>query len=207
MRATVSSVTCGAKAAAYCERSVRPAIISVNQRIAHAVRAASEVSPAGCVSSARASAIGPAASTAISRVKLTRRSHAEALVDCLSDIFIMPWVTSTRRKGRPKPPPFSRGRPSAAAALDRPQRPVLDLFPQERDRIAWILEVRDQVGRGAADEAPDVRELHDRLVELDHDRRDQREHPAVVLSSILARRRLLDRRRRGAVERHVVFLI
>src|SRR5271165_1785806 len=65
MRATASSVTCGAKAGAYCERSVRPAIISANQRIAHAVRASPVGDAAGGVGSARAIATGSAASRAM----------------------------------------------------------------------------------------------------------------------------------------------
>ena len=48
-----------------------------------------------------------------------------------------------------------------------------------------MLKIRPQVGRSAADKAPDVRELHDRLVELDHHRLDQRKNPAVVLSGVL----------------------
>ena len=76
--ATASSVTWGAKAGAYCARSLRPAITSVNQRIAQIVRA----SPVGVAttgaSSARVWATGATASRAISRAKPMRRRRAAA---------------------------------------------------------------------------------------------------------------------------------
>src|SRR5271166_4515532 len=206
MRATASSVTCGAKAGAYCERSVRPAIISPNQRIAHVVRASPLGAAAGVAVSARVIVTGSTASKATRTASAMLPNRTTERWFGFADRVNMLETSPVDGGGRSRPP-FGRGPPSAAAALDGRQLAVLDLLPQERDRIARILQVRDQVGRGAADEAPDVRELHHRLVELDHDRRDQRQDPAVVLAGIFAGRRLLDRRRRGAVKRHVVFLI
>src|SRR5208283_371553 len=206
MRATASSVTCGAKAGAYCERSVRPAIISPNQRIAHVVRASPLGAAAGVAVSARVIVTGSTASKATRTASPMLPNRTTERWFGFADRVNMLETSPVDGGGRSRPP-FGRGPPSAAAALDGRQLAVLDLLSQKRDRIARILEVRDQVGRGAADEAADVRELHDRLVELDHDRRDQRQHPAVVLSRVLAGRRLLHGRRRCAVERHVVFLI
>ena len=80
MPATAASVTRGANAAAYCERSVRPAIISVNQRIAQAERLAPSVfATAGGVWSPRALTTGEAASMAINRETAPRRRRAAAL--------------------------------------------------------------------------------------------------------------------------------
>ena len=50
---------------------------------------------------------------------------------------------------------------SAAAALDMRLAHPLHLVLQQRDRIIRMLEIRPQVGRGAADEARNVRELSD----------------------------------------------
>src|SRR5271157_873092 len=154
MRATVSSVTCGAKAAAYCERSVRPAIISVNQRIAHAGRASPVGDAAGGAVSARAIATGSAASRAIRSASAMRLNRSTARWTGFADRVNMLDTFLVEGRAAEAAPiwPWTSVSP---AAFDRPQRPVLDLLPQERDRIARILEVRDQVGRGAADEPPD----------------------------------------------------
>ena len=113
------------------------------------------------------------------------------------------------QRERPKPPPFSPfARPrSAAAALDMRLHVVLNLLLKQRYRIVRVLEIRLQVGRGAAWESPDVRILHDRLVEVEDHRLDQRQRPAVVLARIPSRRRGQHPRRCGAVEGHVVFLV
>ena len=92
MLATASSVTWGAKAGAYCERSVRPAIISVNQCIAQVVSAAPVGAASGGVSSAQGVATGPTANIAISKAKPMRRSPAAPRSGVPSDIFIMPCV-------------------------------------------------------------------------------------------------------------------
>src|SRR5271166_2007951 len=119
MRATVSSVTCGAKARAYCERSVRPAIISVNQRIAHAVRTSPVGDAAAGAVSAWAFATGPSASKAISSASTMRlnRTTARWLGFAVRVNMLEP---SQVEGGRPKPPSqspaISRRRLERAAA-------------------------------------------------------------------------------------------
>src|SRR5438876_3166952 len=77
---------------------------------------------------------------------------------------------------------------------------------ERRYRVLRILKIRHQVVRCAARESLDVGILHDRRVELNDHGINQRQDPAVVLSRILTRRRLLHARRHRAVEDHVVFL-
>ncbi len=51
-----------------------------------------------------------------------------------------------------------------------------------------MLQIRLNVGRGPTSESPDVRILHDRLVEVQDYRLDKRQNPAVVLARIPSRR-------------------
>ena len=85
------------------------------------------------------------------------------------DVFMV--IVDFMSKRRPKPPPLVDLRSlSAAAAFDVRLSHLLDLLPQQRHRIVRMLQIGNQIVGGAADEALDVRELHDRLVELDHHR-------------------------------------
>ena len=70
-----------------------------------------------------------------------------------------------------------------------------------------MLQIRLQVVRGTARESPDVRILHDRLVEVEDYRLDKRQDPAVVLTRIPSRRGGQHTRRCGAIKGHVVLLV
>src|SRR5262249_13070525 len=60
--------------------------------------------------------------------------------------------------------------------------------------------------RGSSWGSLDAWIIHDRLVELHHDRVDQCQDPAVVLPRIVTRRGVRQARGYRPVERHVVFL-
>ncbi len=78
---------------------------------------------------------------------------------------------------------------------------------QQRQRVLGMLEVRDQVGRGATREALDAWILHDGLVEVVERLREECSRPTVVFAGVPSRRGPQTIHLTfGSVEDHVVSL-
>ena len=85
---------------------------------------------------------------------------------------------------------MTTGRATAHAPLDRRRPPRLAapafdswriLHIQQRYGVVRLLKIGPDIVRGSPREPLDARIVNDRLVELHHDREDQRQDPAVVL--------------------------
>src|SRR3954451_5354825 len=79
---------------------------------------------------------------------------------------------------------FSASGRLAAAATNTH---IIDLILQQRNRVVWLLKVRDQVSRSATDEASNAGIFHNRLIKVDDHRVNKRQNPAVILTRIFAR--------------------
>src|SRR5262245_28337627 len=116
-----------------------------------------------------------------------------------------PYRLSTNRAEHATNTPRSTRQPASRLAA-----PTLDswrvLHIQQRYGIVRLLQIGPIIVRGSSRESLDAWIVHDRLVELHHDRVDQCQDPAVILPRILPRRGLRQAGGDRSIEGHVVFL-